>query len=134
MSYGHTNWYTSPGCARILEHLECKGPSPVHVLSGAVHLTESTTRNYVKLLHQNGVIHIHDWIRKKGNYGRVWAIGTGQDKERIRPYTNAEWMRFRREGLRKAYGREVAGMVLDGRRVVVSGRIVRPKDWRAEEP
>ena len=92
----------SPLNRRILEALEQMGPMHSYALADwmGVGRKTITTRDYLPALHAAGLIHIVRWMRApeltdeygmtRGPAVRIYAIGSGPDARRPKPFSAAE--------------------------------------------
>jgi len=124
-------WWTSPSCARFLEHLECRGDASPDQLAEACHNGHKYAVNLTLKLKAAGIIHVRAWRHNKnGSPSPIYRLGPGKNRPPPKPETTAQRCRRRRASLISIWGRKAAEAVLEGkgRRIVIEGHTVRPGD------
>lgn len=124
-------WFTSPACARVLEHLECKGESTARDLSATVHISYEYAKDQVMpALLRAGRVRVSGWVRQcSGNPLALYALGPGKSVPMPGPVDMATRLRRRRDEMRQAYGTTDAwrvyqhkgAIVRDGKRLRMAG-------------
>ena len=101
MSAPNVNWYTSPGAARILERLECRGELSPDQMATQCHMQHRYAMFLCRVMLSAGVIHVRGWIHNtNGSPTPLYRLGPGRNRSRPKAKTDAVRSKARRDSMR----------------------------------
>ena len=82
----------SPAQKKIIQALQYK-PRRANEIATAAGITVDYARSILAEMYKNKVIHICDWVKTGKQTTKVYALGTGKDKQKPRPLAKVEIMK-----------------------------------------
>ena len=126
-------WWTSPACARMLEHLECHGESTPERIARDCHVTEHYTLAIGRILKEAKRVHVSAWRHNaNGRPTPVYRLGPGRNVPQPKPETASQRAKRRRASLVELYGARATNVILRQTRkpgtIIVGGKAIRAGD------
>lgn len=81
----------SPAHKRVIQALQYR-PRRANEVATAAGITVDYARSILAEMYKNKVIHICDWVKTGKQTTKVYALGTGKDKQKPRPLEKVEIM------------------------------------------